>query len=89
MNHPSPEPQQHPLSHDTLVTMLGDISDAKAAAIIATGASLNDLEQAIAWAGQENDVMGRERHPLSGVVAEVYEIMTADEEYGDERNEHT
>jgi hypothetical protein len=33
--------------------------------------------------------MGRERHPLSGVVAEVYEIMTADEEYGDERNEHT
>lgn len=68
------------LSHQDLVRILGDIADDKAAAIIATGARAGDVEKAVAWAAGETDVMGEERQPLTGLAAEVYDIMTSDED---------
>lgn len=52
-----------------------DISDTRVAAIVGTGASLTQLEEAVAWTEGEGDVMGEERRPLGGVVAEIYEIL--------------
>ncbi len=80
------QPKQSPLSHETVVRIAGDVSDAKAVAIIASGASLDELEQAVAWASLEDDVMGKERRALTGIVAELYEILTADEADEDERD---
>ena len=80
------QPKRDPLSHDTVVRIAGDVSDAKAVAIIASGASLDELEQAVAWASLEDDVMGKERRTLTGIVAELYEILTADEADEDERD---
>ena len=74
-----------PLSHETVVRIAGDVSDAKAVAIIASGASRDELEQAVAWACLEDDVMGKQRRALTGIVAELYEILTADEADEDER----
>lgn len=67
------------LTHDLIVGIAGDTSDAKVAAILATGATVEDLEEAVAWASGESDVMGEERLPLSGLVSAVYDILTADE----------
>lgn len=74
------------LSHAQILEVAGNIDDAKAAAIQASGATLEQLECAVAWASGESDVMGKERRPLSGIVGELYEILTADEDYGDERD---
>lgn len=73
------------LDHDRIVALLGLVDDAKVAAIEATGANQEQLQEAIAWAAGESDVMGESRLPLSGVVADLYDILTADENDGDER----
>lgn len=64
--------------------LCGDVPDWKISAILATGADVDDIDTAIAWAAGEDDVMGAERRPLDGAAAAVYDILTADEEYGDE-----
>ncbi len=73
------------LDHDRIVAVVGQVDDAKIAAIEATGASLEQLEEAVAWTVGESDVMGESRLPLSGVVAEIYDILTADEDDAEER----
>ena len=74
------------LTHDQILRVAGDIGDAKVAAIEATGATLEELEEAVAWAAGESDVMGDLRRPLAGRTAALYEVLTADEDYGDERD---
>lgn len=73
------------LTHDVIRDIVGDIEDAKAAAIIATGATAEDLEEAVAWASGESDMMGDMERPLAGVIAQVYDILTAEEELEEER----
>ena len=74
------------LTHAAILRIAGDISDAKAAAVEAAGATPEELEEAAAWAVGESDVMGKLRLPLSGKVAVLYDILTADEDYGNERD---
>ena len=71
------------MTHDEVVRLCGDVEDWKVAAIIGSGASQAELEQAVVWSMGEDDVMGEERKPLTGRVAQVCEILTRDEE--DER----
>lgn len=74
-------PQQRPvLSHDLVRQLCGDLLDWKINAILETGADPEELEEAVAWASGEDDVMGEERKKLSGHVADIYDILTADEE---------
>jgi hypothetical protein len=55
--------------------MVGDLEAAKLEAILATGATPGQIEEAIAWAAGEGDVMGGElARPLAG----VYEILTSE-----------
>lgn len=79
---PDKEPQS--LAASEVRRLCGDVADWKIAAIVATGAGVDDIEVAIAWAAGEDDVMGEERRPLVGAAAAVYDILTADDEYGDE-----
>jgi hypothetical protein len=73
------------LSHDDVTRLCGDIDEAKVAAILATGASLAELEEALAWATGESDVMGEARRPVAGAVAELYDILVEGEDlWGDE-----
>jgi hypothetical protein len=73
------------LARSEILEIAGNIEDAKVAAIEQSGATIEQLEEAVAWASGLSGVMSKERHPLSGVVAEIYEILTADENYRDER----
>jgi len=82
---PTRESTKQAVTHEMVVGLIGEISNAKIAAILAAGPTLEDLEEAIAWATGESDVMGEERLPLAGVAAQVYEILTFDEDYNNER----
>jgi hypothetical protein len=74
------------LSRVDIVQMAGNIGDAKVAAIEASGATLEQLEEAVAWARGQDELMGKGGHPLSGIFGELHETLTADEAFGDERD---
>jgi hypothetical protein len=67
-----------------ITTILGDLEAAKAEAILATGATVAEIEEAQAWAAGESDVMGGDlARPLSGIVAAVFEILSTEEPLDD------
>lgn len=72
------------VSSQEIRRLFGDISDKRVADIAATGATSEDLEEVAAWLAQENDVMGELERPLTGVAAEVYEIVVSDPRLIDE-----
>ena len=72
-----------PLSHEDVTGVVGALDDDKIAAIIATGATMEDLVEAYAWASDETDALADSEKSLSGTVAEVYDILISDE-WGDE-----
>ncbi len=75
------------ITHADIARLLPGLTEAKAAAVEASGATLPQLEEAIAWAAGESDVMGGElERPLDGRVAELYDILTADQAYEDDRD---
>ena len=80
-----PSPVHGHLSRREILETAGNVEDAKVAAIEASAATREQLEEAAAWASGLSGVMSKERHSLSGVVAEIYEILTADEDYREER----
>ncbi len=77
--------QRVALTHKQIVELVGDIPDAEAMAIIETQGTFQDLEEALAWASGESDVMGEARLPLAGAAAKMCEILTADLEGPEER----
>lgn len=64
------------LSQAEIRRLCGDLTDERVAEMIATGATVEDLEIALAWSAGESDVMGEERKPLSGRSAQIYELLT-------------
>lgn len=60
------------------------VEDAKITAIVETGASLAEIEQALVWASGDSEIGKDAAHPLEGAVARVYDILTADRNSGDE-----
>ncbi|MGF1627808.1 MAG: hypothetical protein ACFCVH_23245 [Alphaproteobacteria bacterium] len=62
----------------------GDILDWQVEAILESGADAEDLMAALAWISGQDDVMGEARRPLAGTAAQVYEILEAGEDFGDD-----
>ncbi len=67
--------------------IVGAIDDVNLAQIIAIGATLEELEEAVAWATGSSRVGRDLGRPLAGGVAEIYDILTVNETYDDERRE--
>ena len=75
---------RQPAKLHEITEILGDIEAARAEAILLTGATVAEIEEARAWAAGESDVMGGDlERPLSGPVAAVYEILAAEEPLDD------
>lgn len=85
-NSPTRQSAKQAVTHEMVVGLVGEIGNAKIAEILAAGPTLEDLEEAVAWAAGESDIMGEERLPLTGVAAQVCDILTADEDFIDERS---
>lgn len=73
------------LTHDIIHEAVGDIGDAAIAAIMETGASLEQFEEAAAWAAGESDVMGSTRIHPDPVVQAIYDILTSGEAFEEDR----
>jgi len=63
----------------------GPLNDAAVAAILRIEPSLEELETAAAYALGEGDRADRAGHPLSGRVAQIFDILGADEADDEER----
>jgi hypothetical protein len=63
------------LPHDAVTELAGDLEDEAIVEIIATGATARDLDEAIAWAESESDVMGELERRMGEPVTSVYRIL--------------
>ena len=71
------------MTREDVVLVLGPVDEALIVEIIATGASREELEEAFAWL-HADDVIGRQlRRQPTGKVAELCEILEAEEEEPD------
>lgn len=64
-------------SHNELIHLVGDVEAMTISAILDTGASLAEVEQAARWAAGEA-VTRQERHELSRRAEAVYDILIDD-----------
>lgn len=74
-----------PLTHDDVVMLVGDLDDEAIVEIIASGATVRDLDEAIAWAESESDVMGELERRLAEPAASVYRILMTRKELEPDR----
>lgn len=77
---PTPALSLPKAGHSDLTRILGDLDDAQIVEILELHPTLNEVEQAALWVAGEGDVVAREGLTLTGVVAEIVDIVTADEE---------
>lgn len=73
----------NPLTAEQVRAIVGEVSAARLMAILKTGATVEELEEAAALAAGESDLVGQEGLQSSRVVAELYEILAPEPE--DER----
>jgi hypothetical protein len=74
-----------PLTHDDVVALVGDLDDEAVAEIIASGATARDLDEAIAWAESESDVMGELEKRMGEPATSVYRILMTRKELEPDR----
>ena len=63
--------QDTKLTSDIVKQALGDTGAARVAAIVATEATVEEFEEALAWASGESDVMTALERPAAGKVAAI------------------
>jgi hypothetical protein len=64
-----------------------DLDDTKIAAILASTANAEQLEEAMAWASGESDIMGDLERPRAGVVAQLFAILKTGEGFPKDRDQ--
>ena len=72
-----------PVTREDLHKILGDMDDATAVAILDMHPTISQVEQAYFWANGQVDMIAPEQRVPEGVVAQIFDILTADDE--DER----
>lgn len=73
---PSSTPRQRGATLQEIREIVGDIDAAKLEAILATGATAAEVEQAVIWAQGGDDIMGGElERSLRGRIAAVHGIV--------------
>jgi predicted phosphoribosyltransferase len=65
---------------DEVKRIVGDIDDAKGMAILALKPEISQIEQAVEWAEGAAEALAKSGHPLTAKVAEIYDLLTVDEE---------
>jgi len=71
---------QASVTHEDVTHILGDMDDETAVEIIALKPTLSELEQAAAYLAGSGETLAKSGHPLSGVVADIVNILAVEEE---------
>jgi hypothetical protein len=61
--------------------VVGPVTDETTSAILKAGASAEDLQLVASYLRGEGNSVDRLGHPMTGKVAQLYDILTADELY--------
>jgi len=61
--------------------LCGELQDWKVAAIEATGATIEEVEEAAAWAAGDDEILGDARRALSGGAAAVYDLLALADDF--------
>lgn len=77
---PPPAVQSAKAVREDLTRILGDLDDAEIVEILTLHPTVSEVEQAALWAAGEGEILAPQGHTLSGVVAEIVDIVTADDE---------
>ena len=72
---------KRPLTHDDVIRLVGDVDDAVGTAILATGATYVDVEEAVKWATGDAEQLGKSGRGLSPAAEAVLDILMADPAY--------
>ena len=80
------DPKPTPPTHEDIIEIVGDLDDATVAAILATGASVAEVEEAARRAGGETN-SATEIHPLSPSAEAVYDILMTTPAFTPQSNE--
>jgi hypothetical protein len=75
-----------PLSAEEIRQIVGRLSDDRIAAIQATKATAAEVVEAFTWLSSDEYADGRHQPPVTGLVAEVYDILKPD--LPEAENEH-
>lgn len=67
------------LAHDVR-RLAGPLDDETVAQVLKVGASFAELEIAAAYVRGQGSLVDRAGHPLTGKVAQLYEILSADQD---------
>jgi hypothetical protein len=71
-----------PVTSSTQVRhLVGQVADDTILAILESGASIEELEVVASYLQGEGNQVDRLGHPMTGKVAQLYDILTADELY--------
>jgi len=80
MNSQPPNQEAHAISEDALRAAVGDVADSKVIGILKLQPTLAELEEAKVWASGDGDVLAKGGRPLSTKVAEIVDILTAEDD---------
>jgi len=70
--------------HSEILRLFGTLDDHNIRQIIRLEPTLDDLEVTAAYLAGMDDIMGKERHPLTGVTATIFDIVSRDETFVDD-----
>lgn len=68
------------VTREDLKAVLGDLDDDRVLAILALNPTPAELEQATVWAAGDGDILSKRGRPQDKIIAEIVDILTADED---------
>jgi hypothetical protein len=71
---------EKPVPYEEVKRLFGDINEHQVAEIIASGATMTELEEVAAHLADETDVMGELERPLTGRALRIFRMLRRDEE---------
>ena len=75
-----PDAESVAARRDDLLRLLGDIDERKVLEILALRPTIAEVEQAGIWVSGDGDVLAKAGHPLTGITAQIVEVLSSDEE---------
>jgi hypothetical protein len=71
-------PDRKAITAEDVVSICGQIDDAKVLSIVEANPSYEDLEEAAAWLADEGEPLREMARPLTGKAAIIYRILESD-----------
>ncbi|WP_164919709.1 hypothetical protein [Hansschlegelia zhihuaiae] len=69
-----------PMTREDVLALLGPVDEVQIAEVVATGATADELAEALGWINAEDALVAERKPPPSGRVARLVELLAPAEE---------